>query len=578
MIDIASRKKKLPSWYFLVLLGITLAAFGLRMIRLDRVALSDIEAANALDVVKFIQDQSLTSNAQPIYINVTAQLFWLSDTSNFIARFLPAVTGSLLCFLPAFLQKKFGSRFTIILAIILAVDPGMVALSRQADSSILAITFLTAAVLCVWKKKSIAAGSFFGFALLSGARFWLLISGLIFSWGLSKLIRDRQTGPQAVAGESTADGPEHGKTGLFRLGVACVVTAVVVGTSFFTRVGQMSGIAGGFLEYLSGWRSQAVSEPISASSFGVTFASSSAFVIVTALFGFVKGALKRDRLWIYLGILTTTMFVVLALWASRRLSDIGLITLPAILLSAFQIDSLIKSAEEKSRQVITAFTVHLSLVIFAYLNFLWIIRNATSAADDATMHMIAAIAAIVMIFAVTLLEGWGWSWRIAKAGLLLTLTISLGLHAVFQTSRVIRQAESDENNLLIRTVVIGESLLEKSIDQIAFMNGKDKRAVDIAVEGSIPDSLRWALRDRFVTFYPSGIPPMNAPSIIISLEEKTPQLADEYRGQRMIWSRTSDTDFADLSGWLSWALLRNSTGNKTHLFFWVRSDLLPDSY
>src|SRR5215207_11425845 len=144
-----------------------LVALGFRLIQLGASPLTDSEATLALQALHLAQGQAPLLGPQPGYILLTSILFAVINTTNFMARFLPAVAGSLLVFVPYFFRQKIKQRPALILAFLFAIDPGLVALSRQANVTILAV----AALLFAWamwrNRRAIPAGIFAGLAPLS---------------------------------------------------------------------------------------------------------------------------------------------------------------------------------------------------------------------------------------------------------------------------------------------------------------------------------------------------------------------------------------------------------------------------
>ena len=75
-------------------------AAALRFIQLGALPLSDTEAQWALQAFKVAQGTRPLLGSQPIYLLPTSLLFFLFGTSNFLARFVPALTGSALILVP----------------------------------------------------------------------------------------------------------------------------------------------------------------------------------------------------------------------------------------------------------------------------------------------------------------------------------------------------------------------------------------------------------------------------------------------------------------------------------------------
>ena len=167
-----------------------LIALGFRLIQLGAAPLTDSEATLALQALQIAQGKAPLLSPQPGYILFTSILFAIINTTNFMARFVPAIVGSAFVFAPYFFRDKIKPRPALILAFLFAIDPGLIALSRQASGTMLAVTFLIFAWAMWRNRRFIPAGVFAGLALLSGPSLWagLLVLGLtwLFLQGMTK--------------------------------------------------------------------------------------------------------------------------------------------------------------------------------------------------------------------------------------------------------------------------------------------------------------------------------------------------------------------------------------------------------
>lgn len=170
-----------------------LLALVLRLYQLGAGALSNVEAGWALPALGLARGGVVDLGPQPLYILFTSLLFSLIKDTNFIARFLPAMLGSLLIWLPLCFRRRMGDlswlhRAGVVMAFGLALDPGLVSLSRQAGSLMPALVFTLFALACIYNRRMVLAGICTGLAVLSGLAFLqgLLILGI--SWGLYTLV------------------------------------------------------------------------------------------------------------------------------------------------------------------------------------------------------------------------------------------------------------------------------------------------------------------------------------------------------------------------------------------------------
>src|SRR5512141_1339899 len=157
-----------------------LIALGFRLIQLGASPLTDSEGALAMQALRVSLGQNPLLGPEPIYVLLTSILFAVIESTNFLARLIPALAGSALVFAPYFFREKIKPQPALILAFLFAIDPGLVALSRQANGTILAATFLLFAWGMWLNRRLILAGIFAGLALLSGPSVWmgLLVLGL----------------------------------------------------------------------------------------------------------------------------------------------------------------------------------------------------------------------------------------------------------------------------------------------------------------------------------------------------------------------------------------------------------------
>jgi predicted membrane-bound mannosyltransferase len=106
-------------YYFIAFL----LALGLRFIGLGVLPLTDKEASLALQALSLARGENPLLSGQPGYILLTSIPFYLSESTNFLARLIPALAGSLLVFTPYFWRDKLGERAAIIAAFLLAIAP-----------------------------------------------------------------------------------------------------------------------------------------------------------------------------------------------------------------------------------------------------------------------------------------------------------------------------------------------------------------------------------------------------------------------------------------------------------------------
>ncbi len=143
-----NRYLSLEHAFYMVALAI---AMTLRLLTLGKQPLSDFEAGWALQALQVSKGGAILIGANPAYVHITAILFFIFGSSNFLARILPALAGCALVLAPWLLRERIGRTAAILLAFGLALDPGFVGISHLAGGPMPAIAIASLAVLDVVK-------------------------------------------------------------------------------------------------------------------------------------------------------------------------------------------------------------------------------------------------------------------------------------------------------------------------------------------------------------------------------------------------------------------------------------------
>ena len=143
-------------------------ALCFRFILLGQAALTNTEAALAFRALGTPAFSSGGLLANPAYLALTRVIFFVFNGSAFQARFVSALFGSLLVFTPIFYKRWLEDKPAILLAFLLAVEPGLLAVSRQADSITLVVVAFLFALGAFLEHKPILAGISLGLVALGG--------------------------------------------------------------------------------------------------------------------------------------------------------------------------------------------------------------------------------------------------------------------------------------------------------------------------------------------------------------------------------------------------------------------------
>ncbi len=158
---------------------VILAALLLRLVALGSTPLSEHESSLALQALNVSQGGEAAEITQPLYVLITAGIFSFFGTSDFFARFFPALTGFALVCLPLFFSDCLPARKRLALAILLAIDPVTLGWGKTADAVIPVLCLLGYAVLMFRWRKMTAGLVLLALAMMGGERFWPVVAALL---------------------------------------------------------------------------------------------------------------------------------------------------------------------------------------------------------------------------------------------------------------------------------------------------------------------------------------------------------------------------------------------------------------
>ncbi|MGA7192454.1 MAG: hypothetical protein WBW94_02410, partial [Anaerolineales bacterium] len=394
-----------------------LLALAVRLIRLGTWTLTDLEAQWALQALRVAQGAHPALGSQPAYVLLTSIVFFFyGGGTNFWARFVPALAGSCLVFVPFLFRERLKPRPSLILAFFLAFDPGLVALSRQAGSPILAVTF----VLFAWgfweQKRSRLAGVFAALALLSGSSLWEGLLGLGLAWAILQAMEAHKKTESASSRERS----EWLSALWFGIG-----TLLVGGTLFFLSPNGLSAWLSSLPEYLSGWTRS------SGSSAGMMLFSLIAYqplAVILALITIVRGWMHGSKRVMSLSIWMLVGLLLALFYPSHQVSDLVWMLIPLWALASLELAHAINILPEERRQIIGVAGLSVFILFFVWLQFLFI-TTLPFPSEQASDRIWLLFGSLLLLVICVLLVAVGWSARTARLGATWGVTVALGIYS-----------------------------------------------------------------------------------------------------------------------------------------------------
>ncbi len=584
---------------------IFILALAVRLLLLGRIPLNEAEARWALQAFDFSHKQSFIVGSQPAYVILTGTLFFLFSSSNGLARFLPALTGSLLVFLPLLFRRFTGHstllrRAGILLALGLALDPGLTAISRQAGSPMMAISLGLLALGLIFDCRPVWAGICAGLAILSGPALIQGALGLGLSFLLMKLV-DKNSLNSLAADPS---GESHLANNFFswrKFVIVAAGTILLIGTALFMFPQGLAGLADIFSDYIQSWVSPS----------GVQILLVPAAIFLYQPLAILLGLLSIGRAWLnprtdaavaWLGRLLGFWFIIaLALGMlplGRQVPQAAWALVPLMGLAAIELAHYLPMEEILSflrgrypfeqlglGQTITLFQSAMFipiaageavvLVLFGALVWNNLLRLSVA---QAPIFLYAAVLGgiLLMTVVILLLVSAGWSIGTALRGLMWGLVILLGFYTLVGTWRDSQYPFGESRELWTTSPAPGQ--IQELVSSLTFLSAHTKNVPDaLDVTIAIPSpAIQWALRMFDPVTVVSQVSPTALPSIIITTKDQPlAGRAATYRGESLVWSLAPAWPGPLPPDLLRWASFRDAPDTAVEMIFWVRNDLFP---
>ena len=571
-------------FYILILL----VAVALRLGGLGRMPLNESEAQLALQAYQVSQGEAAVLGVQPAYVLLTGLLFTVFGSSDALARLLPALVGSLLVAVPFVLRHRLGRTAALLLAFGLAVDPGLVAVARQAGGPGLAIGFLALTVAAWMNGAPRWAGVLGAFALLSGPSFWLGILILFLAWAVHLFFyRERLDLPLEQ---------------LRQAGIVGGITLLLAGTLFLRYPQGLSALAGALPQFLAGWLA-----PTGAPALQIPLALAvyQPLALGLALVAYFRRPLVNRpqmaqplqdffKLWLAIGL------AVLLVFPGRQVTDLVWLMIPLWGLAADVLADYLPIGADGRSGVSWSF----GSLVFLFAGFSWLNLAAfsrlpaipwdefimtlasggwggfSSLPPNTQFYVIRIVVMILMpllTIVSTVMIALGWSKREAINGLVWGLVTFFGLWGLAATWGLAYLPERAANELWTTGRAAGHSaMILETIGDISEYELGTRTDLDLVYQVDSA-AMAWALRDLSQARYTEQLALGELPSLLITgsnIDE--PLLAAAYSGQSFPLSYSRDWGGPLPQNFASWLLHRSAPTTTEIVILWVRADLFPE--
>ncbi len=510
------------------------------VVRLYRLGLAPLSPSEAQLAQAAWQGALPPAGVSPLLTWLNAILFALFQSSDAMARLVPALVGSALIVLPAFLRERIGRIGALFAAAMLAISPVAIMASRTASGDIIAAAVMLGLVVAAdrylreGRTGWLYAGAvLLGVGLASERAIYSALIALAISAGVLAAIAPQQARDRWQAVRSTP--------GLPRRWLAVLVAVFLVSATALAW--QMGGL-GRTTDLLSAWLSD-FARPAGVMGWQwplQVLAVYEPLIVVAGIVGLFF-ALQRSSRFGFLLIAWLAVALILALVRSGRANgDTLLVVIPLALLAGHAFQAVADSLRSAPFGVQEAVLIAILLPVLAYLalGIAMYINNPNAVATSAVgqdlgpmaqvissfLAIALAVILVAMFAAISSTESAVRGATIAILAALAMVTWSAGWGAA-----QVRPGDPREIILGTETTSLDVRDLTDDLAKLSVDKTADVSALPVTVLSAPEGVLGWYLRGMPNAHFAGTVDLLSNPLAVISTAQP-PTLAGSYAGQR----------------------------------------------
>jgi hypothetical protein len=544
-------------------------ALGLRFSQLNALPLDDIEAVDSLSALALAENKSPIDAINASYSYLTSTLFRMLGSNEWIARFWPALAGSLLAFLPYMFRNKWGQSKSLILASGIAILGPFVALSRFAGGESLGLLALGLALISFSKSNWTWSGALLAIGLLSGPTIYLGLISVMLSLIIGMTLFRKTT-----MGKWLAEGKSEWQKSFdsSKLAIGFFAGLLVASTVFLTRLQGLSLIGNGLATFIEGWRTQSGLPLNQMLLAGFSYALP---VFIFAAFSISAAIKNKDPKNQLLLTLFVTSLALVLVYPGRRAEDLVWPLIPALILAADLLSRWLSVPAARQPQVVATLFLLLVLAIFQWLNFAALSNFEIGTEAFQSRVIVTWGVPVVAVIALALIAG-GWSRDVPVYALAIAGSSILIAIAISQSARIGKADILSPNSLWRNAQAPGQAyLMAESLHLLSDLNyGRSGELyADLRFESP---GMEWLLREWPIFERGEG---QLTPDVIIDTDSADlPAESASYRGQDFVWTRSTSWPEKWPPNFFAWWLFQEAPTQNQNIALWAREDLFPQNF
>lgn len=553
----------------LIILFIFLAAIMIRFINLGSTPLTSGEMDLSWQALQVARGERIDMGAQIAYSGLTSLGFFLTQANDFMARFWPALLGGLFALVPLLWQDKLSLNVALPLALLLALDPLLVASSRIIGSPIIGLAGLVAGLSILRVKKHALAGIALALGVMGGESFWIGASSILMAYFLLKFLGQR--GKRIFRENGINPEAPHTLSPWGSIIFWFLGTILVVGSCFLMQPAGLGSTFGGLVSFF-----ERFSIPSGVKIWQILLALLTyGFVpLVVGILAGIKAFINNDHLGKFLLSWSVFSLLIILIQPGRQVLDLTWVILPLWVLTArfvfFNFEIPVNG--QGVRIAVVLFTI--VIMGFVLLNI-----RSLSVTGFSQMglinHLIAIAAGIILLIISILLVGFGWKFEYALSGLywglaIFTIISTLALSLPGIMGRSGSKAELWQTDASSST---GDAIID-IITEVSDRIVGEPFEVDVVVAGKGVQVHPWTLRKFRNLNYYDNLPGNLMPDFILTNQDLSSTISSGYQGNEFLAVKRPAWDNNSLQEIASWMINRNVNFEQQYVFLWVRTDLL----
>jgi uncharacterized protein (TIGR03663 family) len=551
-----------------------LVAAALRFVSLGRQPLQEQEARLALDAWRFYSGGAAAIRGySPLLFHGTVLLYLLFAASDYVARMVPALVGTLMVGIPYLMRPRLGRKGALLASAFLAFSPSVIFFSRQLNGEIVAAAACLALVAGVFGYADqgrswqlyLAAAALAVAILSSGATYATLV--VLAGFFLFVTARSRSRG----------QGDPSPWTALFSVEIPSNVVLPALGVFLALLVLLSTGL----LVNLQGLQAALDLPPLWLTQFqpatdGQPWHYYLSLLLAYELPIFVFGLAgacylrRRDPFAVFLVCWFVFTLILCSLMGTKSASGILQMILPLTLLAGRCVNDLLSRLESREHWLWAMLTLAVSLpALFHLLMQAAAFGNPDNPGDP--RHLALVLLSVFFLLCVVSIVGvLSLDWRISLRAGALVLLVGLAVLSVRTAWRLNYDHLGNPMELLLEKPTSSDVRnLAQAVEDYSNQQEHQRNSVRVAVVSEEDPLLAWYLRSFSNLSFVSEAAASAAP-IVVTPQEETPYLP-QYRGARFrlqsAWKATSLPGH-DL---VNWFLFRESLQPPVHrdVVMWI---------